>query len=119
MNRAHCAKRPGTQRSPERGGSVLLLLAALVSMAALASCRSPQRKKIPPPLAVAAHPAPAPITAAAPTNPVSDLARREILRRQERVRRMDAAALEANRALSENDLEEAVGGFRQASSGLP
>jgi len=56
---------------------------------------------------------------AAPGNEVSDLARREIVRRQEMIRRMDAAALEANRALAENDLEGAVGGFRQASSGLP
>jgi len=124
MNRASSVNRPGTKKSPARGGSSLLLLAALAALALLASCRSPQRKEISPPLAVAAHPSPArpsppPGPAAAPANPVSDLARREILRRQERVRRMDAAALEANRALAENDLEGAVGGFRQASSGLP
>jgi hypothetical protein len=32
---------------------------------------------------------------------------------------MDATALEANRALSENDLEGAVSGFRQASGVTP
>lgn len=57
--------------------------------------------------------------AVAPDNPVSEMARREILRRQERIRQMDAVALEANRALSENDLEGAVSGFRQASQVSP
>lgn len=63
--------------------------------------------------------APAPSPTVTPDNPISEIAQREIIRRQERVRQMDAAALEANRALSENDLEGAVNGFRQASMGPP
>lgn len=63
----------------------------------------------------AASPAPAPTVV--PYNPISEIAQREIIRRQERLRQMDAAALEANHALSENDLERAVSGFRQASTG--
>jgi hypothetical protein len=62
---------------------------------------------------------PSPAAAPAPTvvadNPVSEIAQREILRRQERLHQMDAAALGASRALSENDLEGAVSGFREAS----
>ncbi|MBU6179654.1 MAG: hypothetical protein KGR69_08305 [Verrucomicrobia bacterium] len=54
-----------------------------------------------------------------PDNPISEIAQREILRRQERIRQMDSTALEANRALSENDLEGAVSGFRQASGVTP
>jgi hypothetical protein len=50
-----------------------------------------------------------------PDNPISEIAQREILRRQERLHQIDTAALEANRALSENDLEGAVSGFREAS----
>ncbi len=61
--------------------------------------------------------APAPASTAVPDNAISEIAQREIIRRQERMRQMDAVALEANRALSENDLERAVSGFRQASSG--
>lgn len=57
--------------------------------------------------------------AVVPDNPISDIAQREILRRQDRIRRMDEAALEANRALSENDLEGAVGGFREAAQVRP
>jgi hypothetical protein len=34
-----------------------------------------------------------------PDNPISEIAQREILRRQERLHQMDAAALDANRAL--------------------
>lgn len=59
--------------------------------------------------------APVPAPTVVPDNPISQIAQREILRRQERIRRMDATALEANRALSENDLEGAVSGFREAS----
>ncbi len=61
----------------------------------------------------------APVPATAPDNTISEIAQREILRRQERIRQMDAAALEANRALSENDLEGAVSGFRQVSGVTP
>lgn len=64
------------------------------------------------------HP-PSAVPTAVPDNPISEIAQREILRRQERIRQMDATALEANRALSENDLEGAVSGFRQASGVSP
>lgn len=64
-------------------------------------------------------PSPTPTRTIIPDNPISDLAQREIIRRQERVRQMDAMALAANRSLSENDLERAVSGFRQASTGTP
>jgi hypothetical protein len=60
-------------------------------------------------------PAPAPAPTVVPDNPVSEIAQREILRRQERIHQMDAAALGASLALSENDLEGAVSGFREAS----
>lgn len=56
-----------------------------------------------------------PTSTVVPDNPISEIAQREILRRQERIHQMDAAALEASRALSENDLEGAVNGFREAS----
>jgi hypothetical protein len=60
-------------------------------------------------------PSPAPAPTIVPDNPISEIAQREILRRQERLHQIDTAALEANRALSENDLEGAVSGFREAS----
>lgn len=71
------------------------------------SCASPHKSVI----------APVPAPTVVPDNAISEIAQREIIRRQERLRQMDAAALEANRALSESDLERAVSGFRQASSG--
>lgn len=74
------------------------------------SCAIPKRSATAPP---------APVPAAVPDNPISEIAHREILRRQERIRQMDATALQANRALSENDLEGAVSGFRQASGTAP
>jgi hypothetical protein len=74
------------------------------------SCAIPKRSATAPP---------APVHAVVPDNPISEIAQREILRRQERVRQMDAMALEANRALSENDLEGAVSGFRHASGAAP
>jgi hypothetical protein len=74
------------------------------------SCAIQKRSATEPPVAV---------PTAVPDNPISEIAQREILRRQERIRQMDATALEANRALSENDLEGAVSGFRQASEVTP
>jgi hypothetical protein len=85
------------------------IAATLLALVAT-SCASPKRSATAPP---------APIPAAVPDNPISEIAQREILRRQERIRQMDATALEANRALSENDLEGAVSGFRQASEVTP
>jgi hypothetical protein len=80
----------------------LTLSATSLAMLAI-SCASPHKSVI----------APAPTVAS--DNPISEIAQREILRRQERLHQIDAAALEANRALSENDLERAVSGFREAS----
>jgi hypothetical protein len=45
-------------------------------------------------------------TAVIPNNPVSETAQHEIRRRQERLRQMDAAALEVNRALSKTKSRE-------------
>lgn len=59
--------------------------------------------------------APAPACTVVPDNRISEIAQREILRRQERLHQMDAAALGASRALSENDLEGAVSGFQEAA----
>jgi hypothetical protein len=74
------------------------------------SCAGPRRS---------ATARPSPTRTVVPENPVSDLAQREILRRQELIRQMDATALEASRSLSENDLEGAVSGFRRASAVAP
>ena len=82
----------------------LPLSATSLAMLAI-SCASPQKSVI----------APAPAPTVVSDNPISEIAQREILRRQERLHQIDAAALEANRALSENDLERAVSGFREAS----
>lgn len=60
-------------------------------------------------------PPPAAPSTAVPDNAISEIAQREIVRRQERIRQMDEAAMGASRALSENDLEGAVSGFREAS----
>lgn len=64
-----------------------------------------------------ATPAPAPVrtTAAVPGNEVSDLARREILRRQERIQAADRAALESHQRMADGDLEGAVSGYREAA----
>jgi len=84
----------------------LPLSATSLAMLAI-SCASPHKSVI--------APAPAPAPTVVPDNPISEIALREILRRQERLHQIDTAALEANRALSENDLEGAVSGFREAS----
>jgi hypothetical protein len=85
-------------------------IAATLLAFMVTSCAIPKRSPTAPPVAV---------PTAVPDNPISEIAQREILRRQERIRQMDATALEANRALSENDLEGAVSGFRQASGVTP
>jgi len=50
---------------------------------------------------------------------LTGLAAREVVRRQERVRRADRAALEANRAAAEGDHEAAVRSYRRALDTLP
>ena len=54
-----------------------------------------------------------------PDESVPAIARREVIRRQERVRQMDEAAIRASQALANDDLEGAVDGFRRAVDGLP
>ena len=54
-----------------------------------------------------------------PDESVPAIARREVIRRQERVRQMDEAAIRASQAMAEDDLEGAVEGFRRAVDGLP
>ncbi len=49
----------------------------------------------------------------------TSLAAREVVRRQEQVRRADRAALEANRASAEGDHEAAVHSYRRALDALP
>ena len=50
---------------------------------------------------------------------ISAIAAREIIRRQGRVRRADAAALRANRYSSQGDHEAAIRSYRQALDTLP
>ena len=99
---------PWVQRSHQR--IMKRFIAATLLALVVTSCAGPKKS-------TTAVPVPSPTVA--PDNPVSEIAQREILRRQERLRQMDAAALEANRALSENDLEGAVSGFRRASQVSP
>ncbi len=77
-------------------------------------------------MAPASAPAPAPASSRAPSlaqalpdDSVPAIARREVIRRQEQIRRMDEAALRASQAMAEDDLEGAVGGYRRAVDGLP
>jgi hypothetical protein len=58
-------------------------------------------------------------TSAAATDPnsVPSIAQREVIRRQEMVRRMDDAALRASQRMAEDDLEGAVEGYRKAMDG--
>lgn len=48
---------------------------------------------------------------------VPAIAQREVIRRQEQIRRMDEAALRASEAMAHDDLEGAVSGYRQAIDG--
>ncbi|MCB1234793.1 MAG: hypothetical protein KDM91_06960 [Verrucomicrobiae bacterium] len=50
---------------------------------------------------------------------VPAIAQREVIRRQERIRQMDEAALKASQRMAADDLEGAVDGYRQALRGLP
>lgn len=59
-----------------------------------------------------------PARVAVPENEISELARREILRRRERVARADRAALESRQRMAEGNLEGAVSGYREAVSEL-
>jgi len=50
---------------------------------------------------------------------ISGIAAREVIRRQEGVRRADSAALRANRYSSQGDHEAAIRSYRQALDALP
>ena len=100
------------------------ILSISLAMGCLAACQSP---KVPSPVAqsVPAPPIPersavaAPQTQTLPPDSAPAIARREVIRRQEQIRRMDDAALRASQAMAEDDLEGAVKGYRQAVGGLP
>lgn len=97
----------------------------LATMLAVGACRSTGPAVPAPsgPPAAAHRAAPAAPSAPVPSGPLPDdsvpaIAQREVIRRQERIRQMDAAALKASQALAEEDLEGAVSGFRRAVDGL-
>ncbi|NOX99445.1 MAG: hypothetical protein GXP30_06915 [Verrucomicrobia bacterium] len=50
---------------------------------------------------------------------IRGMAAREVIRRQEKIRRADAAALEASRASAEGDQEGAIRSYRKALDDLP
>lgn len=50
---------------------------------------------------------------------IMGIAAREVVRRQEQIRRADTAALEANRASAEGDQEAAIRSYRKALDSLP
>jgi hypothetical protein len=54
-----------------------------------------------------------------PANSIPGIAQREVIRRQERLRQVDDAALRAHQAIAEGDLESAVSGYQKALDGLP
>ena len=50
---------------------------------------------------------------------ITGIAAREVIRRQEQIRRSDAAAMEANRASSAGDHEAAIRSYQKALDTLP
>ncbi len=50
---------------------------------------------------------------------ISGIAAREVIRRQEQVRRADSAAMEAGRSSAEGDQEAAIRSYRKALDALP
>jgi len=87
----------------------------------LCACQSPQ--DVAPATSAAPPRVPSPTNSGTaqplPPDSAPAIARREVIRRQERIRRMDEAAIRASQALAEDDLEGAVSGFRRAVGGLP
>ncbi|MCB1066205.1 MAG: hypothetical protein KDN20_25205 [Verrucomicrobiae bacterium] len=98
------------------------ILSISLAMGCLAACQSP---KEPSPVVQSVPPPPIPARSAAatpqtlPPDSAPAIARREVIRRQEQIRRMDEAALRASQAMAEDDLEGAVKGYRRAVDGLP
>lgn len=100
------------------GRSVFLWMSCLSLLGSVA-CQSD-----PKPVVTPSRPAPVPSASSGEAAPYPDdsvpaIARREVIRRQERVRQMDEAAIRASQALANDDLEGAVDGFRRAVDGLP
>ena len=100
--------------------SALSVLAG-IGLLALAGCahKSPRTAST----AAPAQPAPAasPVRKASPppANSIPGIAQREVIRRRERLRQIDDAALRAHQAMAEGDLENAVSQYRSALNGLP
>ena len=95
----------------------IALLAAGLSLCACQSQQSAAPVVSTPPPRV-----PSPTSGSAqplPPDSAPAIARREVIRRQERIRQMDEAAIRASQAMAEDDLEGAVSGFRRAVGGLP
>lgn len=106
-------------KNPLRILSRLGIAAMWIVLAACQSKPSPSVATQPAP-ATTPRSAPAPASVEPlPDDSVPEIARREVIRRQERIRQMDEAALRASQAMAEDDLEGAVGGFRRAVDGLP
>lgn len=81
----------------------------------LASCSTRQAPRSLTKSATQTASAPQPVAVSAD---VPAIAQREVIRRQERIRQMDEAALRASEAMARDDLEGAVGGYRRAINGL-
>ena len=93
----------------------LRLIAAAVALMAASACESRT-----PTAASPQPPQPRPTAVIDPSSsPISAAAEREIIRRQEAMRRADEAALRAARQMSEGDYEGAMSGYRGALGELP
>ena len=102
---------------------VFLLFAVAAGTACQQTKPVASSQAVPPPPIPASAPAAKPATSSAaaplPNDSVPAIARREVIRRQEQIRRMDEAALRASQAMAYDDLEGAVEGYRRAVDGLP
>jgi len=99
---------------------LLLLLGAGGLILAGVSCQSAPPPKVAPSRAAFSPTAGASVAPVQPlpSDSVPAIAQREVIRRQEQIRRMDDAALRASQAMAKDDLEGAVGGYRKAIDGL-
>ncbi|MCB1088686.1 MAG: hypothetical protein KDM63_16730, partial [Verrucomicrobiae bacterium] len=91
-----------------------LTLCACESSRSVATSPQPNRSVTPASGGVSSGQATKPL----PPDSVPAIAQREVIRRQEQIRKMDEAALRASQAMAEDDLEGAVKGYRQAVDGL-
>ncbi len=88
------------------------LFAALLAACLAQACASKTPEPAPAPLAAAAASRPVVIDPSA--SPISAAAQREVIRRQEAMRRADEAALRANRQMADGDYEAALQSSRNA-----